>query len=148
VANQHPAHEPHKADPHKAEPHKAEPHKADSAHPAQQDVPPPQQMEVGGTGTAKVSFTDVNGADVPLVSSTWTASGPVTVTPDDKDPTSATLEATAPGRGSVTATVMTEAGAQATAAVEVMVIETGTPAEGTIELTLQPAKAKAKAKAA
>jgi hypothetical protein len=102
-------------------------------------------MEVGGTGTAKVGFTDVNGADVPLVSVTWTSSGSVTVMPDDTDQTSATLEAAAPGRASVTATVMTGNGAQASVAVEIMVIETGTPAAGTITLTLQPPAAKAKA---
>jgi hypothetical protein len=78
------------------------------------------------------------------MSTAWTAAGPLTVTPDDQDHTSATVEAVAPGRGSVTATVMSDNGAQAAATVEVMVIQTGTPAEGKIELTLQPAKSKSK----
>jgi hypothetical protein len=40
--------------------------------------------------------------------------------------------------------VTSERGLPAEAAVEVMVIETGTPVEGKIELSLQPASAKAK----
>ena len=123
---------------HKAPEHKADPHKGETA--AADAPPPPQQMEVGGTGTAKVSFTDVNGADVPLASVTWTATGSATVTADDKDPTSANVVATAPGRAHVKAAVVSQSGAPAEAAVEIRVIETGTPSEGKIELSIQPAK--------
>lgn len=104
------------------------------------------QMEVGGTGTAKVSFTDVLGADVKIASSEWTSTGPVTVTPDDADPpdpTSAKLEATAPGRATIKADVVSEGGAPAEAAIEIVVIETGTPVTGTIEISAQPPAAKA-----
>jgi hypothetical protein len=108
-----------------------------------QDAPPPrQQMEVGGTGTAKASFKDVHGADVKIASSTWTSVGPVTVTPDDADPASAKLEATAPGHAAIKITAASEDGSPAEAAAELMVIETGKPVEGKIELSLQPAKAK------
>jgi hypothetical protein len=99
-------------------------------------------MEVGGSGTAKVSFKDTLGADVKIASSEWTSTGPVTVKADDADPpdpTSAKLEATAPGRATIKAVVMSEGGASAEAAVEVVVIETGTPVAGTIEISVQPA---------
>ena len=103
-------------------------------------VPVPPQMEVGGTGTAKVSFKDVNGADVPIVSSVWTSTGSVTVTADETDPTSAALAATVPGRAHIKAAVTSESGSSAETAVEIRVIETGTLAEGKIELSLQKAK--------
>lgn len=103
-------------------------------------------MEVGGTGTAKASFKDALGADVKIVSSTWTSTSPgVTVTPVDNDPVSATLEATHPGHAAIHVTVQSESGHTGTAATQVMVIETGTPADGKIELTVQPAPAKASA---
>jgi len=98
------------------------------------------QMEVGGTGTAKVSFKDTLGADVKIASSEWTSTGPVTVTADDADPpdpTSAKLKATAPGHATIKAVVTSESGASAEAAVEVVVIETGTPVAGTIEITVE-----------
>jgi hypothetical protein len=101
-------------------------------------------MEVGGTGTAKVSFTDESGAAVTLGSVDWTATGPVTLEPDDKDPTSAALTATAPGRAHVKATVVSDSGAPAEAAVEIRVIETGKPVAGKIDLTVTPASKKAK----
>ena len=109
------------------------------------------QMEVGGTGTAKVSFKDTQGADVKIVSSQWTSTEPMTVTvtaddADPPDPTSAKLVATAPGRATIRAVVATEAGSTAEASVEVVVIETGTPVAGTIEITVEaPAKAPAAA---
>jgi hypothetical protein len=108
------------------------------ADPAQQDVPAPSQMEVGGTGTATVSFTDVNGTPVTLASIIWTSTGPVTVTPSTGNPAIANLVATAPGRAHIRAAVVSESGASAEAAVEIRVIETGTLAEGKIDLTLQP----------
>ena len=161
MANQ-PAHPAQHQAQHSAASPKAESKKADPAQaqyvvnlsPEQydqavkQDAPPPEQMEVGGTGTAKVSFVDVKDADVPIASSTWTSTDPsvVTVTADDKDPTSAKLEAIAAGRAIVKADVVSQGGKPAEASVEVMVIETGTPATGTIELSIQgPTKAKAKA---
>ena len=141
MANQHPAQHAQPA------PH-VKPNGGPS-DPPQPDVPP--QMEVGGSGTAKVSFKDVNGADVKIVSSTWTSTGPVTVTADATDPASATLVSTASGRAHVKADVVSEAGSPAEAAVEIRVVETGTPAEGKIELTFETAKAtkaKVAAKAA
>lgn len=115
--------------------------------PAKTDAPPPPQMQVGGTGTAKVSFKDVLGADVKITSSDWSKSeGPVTVTPDDADPpdpTSAKLEATGPGSAIIKALVTTESGASSEAAIQVSVIQTGTPVTGTIDITVQaPAAAK------
>jgi hypothetical protein len=104
------------------------------------------QMEVGGSGIAKVSFKDMQGADVKIASSQWTSTGPVTVTPDDADPpdpTSAKLVATAPGRATIKAAVTTESGAPAEASVEVVVIETGTPVAGTIEVSVQAPEAPA-----
>jgi hypothetical protein len=106
--------------------------------------PPPQQMEVGGTGTATVSFTDVNGTAVNIASSEWSSTGPVTVTASDTDPTSATLAATAPGPATITADIVSDGGLPAEAVVTIMVIETGTPATGKIDLVLQPPVAKAK----
>jgi uncharacterized protein YjdB len=106
-------------------------------------VPTRPQMEVGGTGTAKVSFKDVLGADVKIASSTWTSTGPVTVTADDMDPTSAKLEAAYHGHATIKASVTSESGLPAEATAEVQVIEKGTPVEGKIELSLQPAPAKA-----
>jgi hypothetical protein len=133
----HPAqHEQPKADPHKT-------------GPAQQDTPPPRpQMEVGGTGTAKVSFTDEAGGDVKLTSAEWTSMGPVKIEPNDPentDPTTVKLTATAPGRAPIKVSVVSESGAPAEAAIEIMVIETGTPVTGTIDVTIQPpVKTKAK----
>ena len=100
---------------------KADPHKTGST---QQDTPPPRpQMEVGGTGTAKVSFTDEAGGAINIASSTWTSTGSVTIVPDDKDPTSAALTAAEPGRASIEAAIVSDSGAWAEAAIEVMVIQ-------------------------
>lgn len=117
-----------------------EQHKA-AAAPAPYDAPPPPQpMEVGGSGTAKVSFADVNGTNVPIASSTWTPTGPLTVTPNAADPTSASFVATGPGRASIRVDVVSQSGAPAEAATDIMVIETGTPSVGTLTLTIQAAK--------
>lgn len=137
MANHPATHEQPKADPHKAGP-------APAPAPHDDAPPPPQQMEVGGTATAKVSFTDVNGADVTLGSVTWTSTGPVTLVPDDKDPTSAALTATASGRAHVKADVTSDSGAPAEAAVDIMVIQTGTPSVGKIDLTVAPPSKKAR----
>ena len=112
------------------------------------DAAPRPQMNVGDTGTAKVSFVDETGADMKIVESTWTSLGPVTVVPppavegQPADPTTANLTATAPGRAPIKVSVVTESGAVAEAATEIMVIETGKPAAGKIDVTVTPAKAK------
>ena len=155
MANQHQAqHEQPKADPKKADPKAAQfvitltPEQYEShlnqVAATPKDAPPRPQMAVGDTGTAKVSFTDEAGGDVKIASSTWTSMGPVTIVPDDKDPTSAALTATGPGRAPIKVDITTESGATAEAATEVMVIQTGTPTAGKIDITVQPAKSKAK----
>ena len=99
-------------------------------------------MAVGDTGTAKVSFTDEAGGAITIASSTWTSLGPVTIVPDETDPTSAVLTATAIGRAPIKVDIVSESGATAEAATEIMVIETGKPAVGKIDVTVTPAKAK------
>jgi hypothetical protein len=80
-------------------------------------------MNVGDTGTVKVSFTDEAGGAINIASSTWTSTGSVTIVPDDKDPTSAALTAAEPGRASIEAAIVSDSGAWAEAAIEVMVIQ-------------------------
>lgn len=159
MTNQHQAqHEQSKADPRKTEPATipfvvaVTPEQYDArikqAASAPKDAPPRPQMNVGDIGIAKVSFTDESGGDVKIVSSTWTSMGPVTVTPPPEvsgtpsDPTTANLTATGPGRAPIQVSVVTESGATAEAATEIMVIETGKPAVGKIDVTVTPAKAK------
>jgi sugar (pentulose or hexulose) kinase len=101
-----------------------------------------QKMEMGGSGTAKVSFKDALGGDVKIKSSTWSSTGAVAVSPDEKDPATAKLFASGPGPSTITAVGQTESGSSATATVEVMVIEKDTPVEGKIELSVQAAPAK------
>lgn len=123
--------------------------------PATQPAPVERQkMEMGGSGTAKVSFKDALGNEVKIKSSTWSATGAVSVTPAE-DPTGATLFASGPGPSTLTAVGVTEAGHSSTATVEVMVIEKDAPVTGTIELSVtaapakkEPAKAPEPAKAA
>ena len=104
----------------------------------QQDAPPPlPQAAVGAEGTAKVSFTDALGADVPVSATSWASSDNVKVEPDETDPASAKVTAIAPGRANVTVTAET-AGGPTTAAAEVLIIETGKPASGKLEVTLSP----------
>jgi len=98
------------------------------------DPPPRPQMEMGGSGTANVHFHDATGADIETTAVEWSATGPVTVTPDEANPASAKLVPTGLGPATVTATVP---GAQAH--VELMVIEKiGAPVNGEIELTIAP----------
>jgi len=127
VANQpHPAHEQPKAAPRAAN------------APEHKDGPPAlPQAPVGSTGTAKVSFTDTVGADVPVNAASWSSSSNLTVKADDKDPTSAEVTAIGPGRAQVTVNAETSGG-PATAMAEAMIIETGTPVAGKLELTLSP----------
>jgi hypothetical protein len=102
------------------------------------DAPPRPQMEMGGSGTAKVSFKDAAGGDVAVTSSAWSATGAMTVMPDETDPTSAKLTPTGLGPATVTATGYTATGS-AQAHAEVMVIEkAGAPVTGTIVITVAP----------
>ena len=123
--------------------HKAEPHKADPKAGDPKDVPPPPQIEMGGSGTAKASFTDAVGGAVQITSSEWTSTGGVTVEADDKDPTSAKLTPTAPGPATVTVAA-TAATGSSQASTSVMVIDkVGAPVSGTIDITaVAPTKAK------
>lgn len=99
---------------------------------------PRQQMEMGGSGTAKAAFKDAAGADVEITSTEWSATGPVTVTPDEADPTSAKLVPTGVGPATITATGATAEGS-AQAYAEVMVIDKiGGPVAGEITLTVEP----------
>jgi hypothetical protein len=78
------------------------------------------------------------GADVAVTSSEWSATGPVTVTADEADPTSAKLVPTGLGPATVTATGTTEFGS-AQASTDVMVIDKiGAPVSGAIEITVAP----------
>jgi len=103
-------------------------------------------MSVGDTGTATVSFADETGADVKVASVDWTSStGSVTINPPEPttpdqppaDPTIAKFTAVAPGPAHIKAVAVSESGAPAEAAIEVMVIETGKPAVGKIEVSVQ-----------
>jgi hypothetical protein len=109
-----------------------------------QDKPDRQKMEMGGSGTAKVSFKDALGNEVKVKSSQWTASGSVVVTPDDKDPTGAKLFASGPGPSTLRAVGYNEDGGSATASIEIMVVEKDSPVEGKIQISVQPAPAKKK----
>jgi hypothetical protein len=105
---------------------------------AAKDAPPRPQMEMGGSGTAKVSFKDAAGGDVAVTGAEWSATGPVTIEADEADPTSAKLTPTGLGPATVTATVQTANGS-AQASTDVMVIEKiGAPVTGTIEITVAP----------
>jgi hypothetical protein len=98
------------------------------------DAPPPSQMEMGGSGTAKASFKDAAGGDVAITSVEWSATGPITVTADEADPTSAKIVPTGLGSATVTAT-----NGLAQAHAQLMVIEkVGAPVSGTIEITVAP----------
>lgn len=136
----HPTHEPPKG-PHMAAPQTGA--TAPKAAPAPTDAPPRQQMEMGGSGTAKASFQDASGATCDITSSEWLVTGPVTVKPDDKDPSSATLTPTGVGPVTVTVNAITEDG-PAQASTDLMVIESASaPVAGTIAITVQaPAAAK------
>jgi hypothetical protein len=102
------------------------------------DAPPRPQMEMGGSGTATVHFHDAAGGDVAITSTAWSATGAMTVTPDETDPASAKLTPTGLGPATVTAIVSTANGS-AQAHAEVMVIDKiGAPVTGTIEITVAP----------
>jgi hypothetical protein len=145
-----PAHEQPKADQHKVDPatppyvialtpeqHEARLRQAETLA-AAKDAPPRPQIEMGGSGTVKVSFKDAVGGDVAVTSSEWSATGPVTVTPVEDDPTSAKVVPTGVGPATVTAIGQTETGS-AQASTDLMVIEKiGAPVAGTIEVTVEP----------
>jgi len=146
VAN-HPAQHDTKADPHKAGAAPAYgPAPALFVAATPKDAPPaPTPMNVGDTGSAKVSFTDETQADVKIGSVEWTATGPVTITPPDPadqnpDPTTTKFTATGPGRASIKADIISEGGKPAEATTEIMVIEPGQPVTGKIDVTVTPAK--------
>lgn len=108
---------------------------------AVKDAPPRPQMEMGGTGTAKVSFKDAAGGDVAVTSAEWSATGPITVTPDDADPPDPTIAKLVPtGSGPVTVTAIGQtANGSAQASTDLMVIEKiGAPVSGTVEITVAP----------
>ena len=145
MANQaptHPAPAHPKDGPQKADPALAQytinltPEQYEARLKAAKDVSAPRlQMEMGGSGTAKVHFHDATGADIETAPAEWAATGPVTVTPDEADPTSAKLVPTGLGPATVTATVNGSVQAHA----ELMVIEKiGAPVGGTIEIVVQP----------
>lgn len=137
----HPAHEqPKKADPALAQyVVNLTPEQHEAALKAARDADTPRpQMEMGGSGTATVSFTDAAGAAVVVTSADWTATGPVVVTPDEANPLSAKLVPTGLGPATVTATGHAETGS-AQAHAEVMVIEkVGGPIAGEIVITVAP----------
>lgn len=100
-----------------------------------------EKMEMGGSGTAKVTSTDGLGGDVDLRAVQWKSTGPVVLSPDAEDPTTAHLYATAPGKSTITASLMDEFGVTSTLAeVDVMVVQKGASGESKIELSLEPAK--------
>ena len=100
---------------------------------------PRLQMEMGGSGTAAAVFKDAAGADVAVTAVEWSATGPVTVTPDEANPASATLAPTGLGSVTITAIGTTDAGGSAQAHADLMVIEKiGGPVAGEITLTVAP----------
>jgi hypothetical protein len=130
---------------HKADPASAQyvvnltPEQHETALKAAKDAQTPRpQMEMGGSGTAKVSFTDAAGTAVAVTSAEWSATGPLTVTADEADPASAKLVPTGVGPATVTAVGTTEFGSSQASA-EVMVIDKiGAPVSGAIEITVAP----------
>jgi hypothetical protein len=111
------------------------------------DVAPRQQMELGGEGTVKAQFKDAFGGDVKPTTAEWSATGPVTVTADEKDPTNAKIFAYGTGLASIKVDAHSDAGSTQTS-IEVMVIAKGAPAEGKIELSVRPATDEGKRRAA
>lgn len=102
-----------------------------------------EKMELYGTGTAKVSSQDGLNGEVDLKAVQWKSTGPVVVSPDPEDPTTAQLFATAVGSSKITASIMDEFGVTSELAhVELEVVEKGKAHESKIELSLQPAKSR------
>jgi hypothetical protein len=102
-----------------------------------------EKMEIYGTGTAKISAKDGLGGDVDLKAIQWKSTGPVVVSPDSEDPTTAKLFATAVGSSKITASIMDEFGVTSELAhVEVEVVQKGAAHEAKIELSLEPAKSR------
>lgn len=138
--NDHPARKQSKADPTLAQyVVNLTPEQHEAALKSAKDAETPRpQMEMGGEGTAKVSFKDAAGTDVAVTSAEWSSTGPVTVTPDEADPASAKLVPTGLGPATVTAIGATEFGSSQASA-EVMVIDKiGAPVSGAIEITVAP----------
>jgi hypothetical protein len=102
-----------------------------------------EKMELYGTGTAKVTSTDALSGEVDLKAVQWKSTGPIVVSPDPEDPTTAQLYATAVGTSTITASMMDEFGVtNELAHVDVDVVEKGVAHESKIELSLQPAKSR------
>lgn len=102
-----------------------------------------QKMEIYGSGTAKVTSTDALNGEVDLKAVQWKSTGPIVVSPDPEDPTTAALFATAVGSSTITASMMDEFGVtNELAHVDVEVVEKGKAHESKIELTLEPAKSR------
>jgi hypothetical protein len=89
-----------------------------------------------------VAFKDGLGGDVKLKSATWTTTGPIVASPDDKDPTGAKLFASGPGPATITVVGTNEDGSSATATTEVIVVSKDVPVEGKIDISVSPAPAK------
>jgi hypothetical protein len=111
-------------------------------------VPARTQMELGGSGTAKASFKDAADGDVEATAVEWSATGPVTVTADKDDPTSAKITPIGLGPANITAIAQTENGSAQTS-IDVMVIaRTSAPVAGTIEISVEPATDETRSAAA
>lgn len=105
---------------------------------AKEAAPPRQQVELGGSGVARVHFHNAAGDETEVTSVEWSATGPVTVTPDEADMMSAKLVSTGLGPVTITATGNSVAGSTQ-AHVEVMVIANAdAPVDGEIEITVEP----------
>jgi hypothetical protein len=104
-----------------------------------EDLPPRTQIEMGGSGTVKVSFKDAAGGNVKVDSVEWSVTGPITVTADDKDPTSAKLNPTGFGPATITAAASTAKGPAQTSADVMVINKIGAPVAGTIEIKAEPA---------
>ena len=102
-----------------------------------------QKVEMGGSGTAKASFTDALDNDVKIKSVVWSSTGPVAVTADEKDPATASFFASGPGPVTLTAVGTTESGS-ATATIDLLVIEKDAPVAGEIEVSVKAAPNKPK----
>ena len=101
------------------------------------EVPPRTQIEMGGSGTATVSFKDAADGDVAITSAVWSATGPVVVTADAENPASAKIVPMGLGPATVTVEAQSDNGS-ATAHTDLMVIDVaGAPVTGTIEIAVE-----------
>jgi hypothetical protein len=103
---------------------------------AAKEAPRPQ-IEMGGSGTATVSFADAAGGAVEATAVEWSATGPVTVEADEENPTSAKITPTGLGPATVTAIVQAANGPVQAHADVVVTEKVGAPVTGTIEITVE-----------